>query len=242
MSTAVVAEVRDVDTRKREPVAGALHTVVLVVILLGGAGLMYFSAGPMRSVQQPNRLGFYATTMLWEWFLTAYVLFGVRRHRTALTEVIGSAWKGPKDFFRDLGIAMAFWIAALIVLAATAKLLHSGGSQQNLKFLAPEGFAQVAGWVALSVTAGICEETIFRGYLQKQFVAWIGSAPAGIVLSGVIFGVCHIYQGVKAVVVITVYGVLFGILAQWRKSVRPGMMTHALHDTVSGLAVKLLPK
>ena len=65
--------------------------------------------------------------------------------------------------------------------------------------------------------------------------------PASV-LSGAIFGVCHIYQGVKAVVVITVYGVLFGILAQWRKSMRPGMMTHALHDTVSGLAVKLLPK
>jgi hypothetical protein len=35
---------------------------------------------------------------------------------------------------------------------------------------------------------------------------------------------------------------LFGILAQWRKSLRPGMMTHALHDTVSGIAVRFLPK
>src|ERR1700751_3203324 len=168
MSTAVVVDVQDVDTRKREPVAGALHTVVLLVILLGAAGLMYFSAGTVRSVQQPNRLGFYGTTMLWECFLTAYVLLGVRRHGTPLTEVMGAAWKGPRDFFRDLAIALAFWIIALIVLAATAKLLHFGGSQQNLRFLAPEGVAQVAGWIAFSVTAGICEETIFRGYLQKQ--------------------------------------------------------------------------
>jgi membrane protease YdiL (CAAX protease family) len=64
----------------------------------------------------------------------------------------------------------------------------------------------------------------------------------GVLLSAAIFGVCHFYQGAKAVVLIAVYGALFGVLAQARKSIRPGMITHALHDTVSGLAVKLLPK
>ena len=54
-----------------------------------------------------------------------------------------------KDFFRDLGIALAFWMVALVVLAATAKLVHFGGSQQNLKFLAPEGAAQVAVWICV---------------------------------------------------------------------------------------------
>jgi membrane protease YdiL (CAAX protease family) len=242
MSTAVVGEVQGIGARKREPVAGALHTIVLLVILLGAAALMYLSTSSARSAQQPNRLTFYGTTMVWEWLLTAYVLFGVRRHGTPLSEVTGAAWKDAKDFFRDLGIALAFWMVALVVLAATAKLVHFGGSQQNLKFLAPEGAAQVAAWIALSLTAGICEETIFRGYLQKQFIAWIGNAPAGLFLSALIFGVCHIYQGARAVVVITVYGALFGILTQWRKSMRPGMVTHTLHDTFSGLAVKFLPK
>ena len=94
----------------------------------------------------------------------------------------------------------------------------------------------------MCITAGFCEETIFRGYLQKQFIAWTGNVPVGVLLSAAFFGACHIYQGAKAVVLIAVYGALFGVLAQWRKSMRPGMITHALHDTVSGLAVKLLPK
>jgi membrane protease YdiL (CAAX protease family) len=92
------------------------------------------------------------------------------------------------------------------------------------------------------VTAGISEETIFRGYLQKQFIAWTGSVPAGILLSAAAFGVGHIYQGAKASVVIGVYGLMFGVLAWRRGSMRPGMITHALHDTASGLAVRLLPK
>jgi membrane protease YdiL (CAAX protease family) len=123
----------------------------------------------------------------------------------------------------------------------TSSLLHFGGSKQSLSFLAPEGPAQIAAWLLVCVTAGFCEETIFRGYFQKQFIAWTKNEPVGIVLSAVIFGACHIYQGPKAVVVITVYGLLFGILAQWRKSMRPGMITHALHDAAGGLAVRFLP-
>lgn len=242
MSTVVVAQAEEVAAERRAPLAGALHTAGLLLILLSAAGLMYFSAGRMRAAEHPNRLTFYFTTIAWEWFLTAYVLFGVRRHGNLLNEVTGAQWKTARELFRDLGVALLFWIGALVVLGLTASLLHFRGSRQSLSFLAPEGPAQVAAWILVCVTAGFCEETIFRGYLQKQFVAWTGNAPVGIVLSAAIFGVCHIYQGTKAVAVITVYGLMFGILAQWRKSMRPGMMTHALHDSVGGLAVRFLPK
>ena len=159
-----------------------------------------------------------------------------------MLEVTGARWTNAKDVLRDIGVALAFWMVALAVLGLVASLLHFHGSRQALSAMAPEGPAQIFVWILLCITAGFCEETIFRGYMQKQFVTWIGNVPVGIFLSAAIFGVCHIYQGTKAVVVITVYGVLFGILAQWRKSMRPGMMTHALHDTVSGLAVRFLPR
>jgi membrane protease YdiL (CAAX protease family) len=224
----------------QQPVAGALHTAVLLVILLGGAGLMFFSAGQLRTAAHPNRTGLYLTTVIWEWMLTAYVLWGVRRHGTSLTEVTGAKWKGFLDFARDLGIAVAFWFVALMVLGGVAFALHFRGSKESIGFLAPRGFAEVALWIVVCVTAGFCEETIFRGYLQKQFIAWSGNATAGLVASAGVFGACHIYQGVKPAIVIAVYGLMFGILAQWRKSLRPGMMTHALHDTVSGIAARFL--
>jgi uncharacterized protein len=222
------------------PVAGVLHTLVLLVILLGGAGLMFFSAGQLRTADHPNRVGLYLTTVAWEWMLTGYVLWGVRKHGTSLNEVTGAKWKSFLDFARDVGIAVLFWIAALVVLGATAVALHFRGTKESVGFLAPRGVGQIALWIVVCVTAGFCEETIFRGYLQKQFIAWSGSAAAGVLASAVVFGACHIYQGVKPAIVIAVYGLMFGILAQWRKSMRPGMMTHALHDTVSGIAVKFL--
>ncbi len=217
-----------------------LHTLVLLVVLLGGAGLMYFSAGELRAAEHPNRTGLYLSTAIWEWMLTAYVLWGVRRRGTPLEAVTGARWKSFLEFARDFGIAISFWFVALMVLGATAVALHFRGSKASVGFLAPRGWVQIALWILVCVTAGFCEETIFRGYLQKQFIAWSGSATAGVVASALVFGACHIYQGVKPAIVITVYGLMFGILAQWRKSLRPGMMTHALHDTVSGIAVSFL--
>jgi membrane protease YdiL (CAAX protease family) len=157
-----------------------------------------------------------------------------------LNEVTGTKWRSFPDFARDFGIAVAFWFVALMVLGATAVALHFRGTKESVGFLAPRGLAQIALWIVVCVTAGFCEETIFRGYLQKQFIAWSGSAGVGLIASAAVFGACHIYQGVKPAIVITVYGLMFGILAQWRKSLRPGMITHALHDTVSGIAVSFL--
>jgi membrane protease YdiL (CAAX protease family) len=95
----------------------------------------------------------------------------------------------------------------------------------------------------LALTAGICEETIFRGYLQRQFTAWTRNAAAGIVLQGVVFGAAHAYQGLNQVILIAVYGCLFGLLALWRKSLRPGMMAHFVQDAIGGLMLaKYLPK
>jgi uncharacterized protein len=242
MSSAVTVEVGEVRADRVLPLASPLHTIVLLVILFGGAGWMYFSTARANAGAEPSRVALYGTTIVWEWLLAAYVLFGLRKRGKALSEATGARWRTARDVLRDIGIALAFWIVALLILGLVAVLLRFHGSREAVSAMAPEGAVQITLWILLCLTAGFCEETIFRGYLQKQVHAWTGSAPAGIVLSAAVFGICHIYQGVKAVVVITVYGLLFGILAYRRKSMRPGMMAHALHDTVSGLALRFLPK
>jgi uncharacterized protein len=63
-----------------------------------------------------------------------------------------------------------------------------------------------------------------------------------VILQGVIFGAAHAYQGHKAILVISAYGMLFGTLAAMRKSLRPGMLQHATQDSVSGIASHFLTK
>jgi CAAX protease family protein len=93
-------------------------------------------------------------------------------------------------------------------------------------------------WLALSASAGVCEEIVFRGYFQKQFHAFTGNVALAVVLQALVFGAGHAYQGMKQVVVISVLGALYGVLAAWRKSLRPGMIAHAWSDVFGGLLGK----
>jgi len=88
----------------------------------------------------------------------------------------------------------------------------------------------------VAVSAGVCEETVFRGYLQRQFRALSGSAVIAVLLPAVVFGVSHVYQGVRLASMVVLYGVLFGSLALWRRSLRPGIVAHVWSD----IAVRLL--
>ena len=128
---------------------------------------------------------------------------------------------------RDIGLAVLFWIAFTLVgmlVSLVVRPTHVG----SLGFLNPRGVAELALWVIMWITAGFCEELVFRGYLQKQCLALTGSVVFAVLAQGVLFGIAHWYQGFKMVIVISMLGLLMGIFAQWRKSLRPGMITHAL--------------
>jgi len=100
----------------------------------------------------------------------------------------------------------------------------------------PVSGPEMLAWIVLAVSAGISEELVFRGYFQRQFQAMTGSIAAALLLQAVLFGISHGYQGLGPCVRITVYGLLFGSLAHWRRSLRPGILAHAWTDIVSGLS------
>jgi membrane protease YdiL (CAAX protease family) len=112
------------------------------------------------------------------------------------------------------------------------------GAERNLpetkrlsEFIAPTTRLEMWLAIAVSCTAGFVEEVIYRGYLQRQFGSWTRSIVVGLIASALLFGLSHGYEGPSRMVVIAIYGAMFGIVAVWRKSLRPGMMTHALFDS-----------
>jgi hypothetical protein len=56
-----------------------------------------------------------------------------------------------------------------------------------------------------------------------------------VISAGWVVRISHGYQGLEACVKIAIYGTLFGLLALWRGSLRPGMMAHAGSDIMSGI-------
>ena len=59
-----------------------------------------------------------------------------------------------------------------------------------------------------------------------------------VLAQAVLFGLAHGYQGIKNVVVITVLGLLYGLLALGRGNLRPGMLAHVWSDVYGGLPIR----
>lgn len=137
-------------------------------------------------------------------------------------------------FLRDLGIGAGFLIGSNVILIALSGVMHSGPNA-NLTRMLPHSHIEILLWVLVSLSAGICEEITMRGYLQKQFGGLLKNATAAIFAQGVIFGLVHAYQGPKQMFSIAVLGCMLGWMAEWQRSLRPGMLAHFMQDVIGGI-------
>ena len=234
----------DPNPDKIRPVASTLSTIILLLIVAAVAYIGYLHAGYLRATAEHGHVLEYAVTLAQEWLLLLFVVISMRRASTPLSVVIGGRWESPKNALIDMLIAAIFWAFSAGVLAALQFSMGISAKERlaQVGFLVPQGWGELALWCTVSLSAAFCEEIIFRGFLQRQFSAFTNSAAAGIVLQGFVFGAAHLYQGFKTPVVIAVYGILFGLLAHFRKSLRPGMIAHAWQDTIFGVALSFLAK
>jgi membrane protease YdiL (CAAX protease family) len=210
-------------------IAHPLHTVILLAALAVMVVRSALRAEQMRNAVDLNRIRMYERTMLTEWLAFAFVLFGLWLAGTSFATVLGERWRSIRAVGRDLGLGVAFSIVSTIVLSMFTPH-HGSGADRAVQFLLPQGRFEMVLWVALSLSAGICEEALYRGYLQRQFMALTKNVPAGILLAAAAFGLAHSYQGWSRAIIIGVEGAMLGAMAHWRKSVRPGMIAHAWKD------------
>jgi membrane protease YdiL (CAAX protease family) len=177
------------------------------------------------------RLSGYFTVMAEEWLSVLFLWLALRRREFSISRLISGRWQNPVALLRDLGLAIGFFLAVLPILAVMGRIL--GTDPNQISFVPKTAFEAII-WLAVATTAGFCEELIFRGYLTQQLTGWTNSRVLALVIQGVAFGLAHGYQA-RSMVAIMIYGWLVGLLAFWRKSLRPGMFSHALQDGVVGL-------
>jgi hypothetical protein len=241
------------------PIAPVWHTVVLVagILLLSLAGAKQFSGEHEAHV---NRLQTYATTLATEFVMVGWIYLGMRLRKIPFRLIFGNV-SGSRSLGIDVLVAAGFWISSLAALATinatwliTDALIHHRPLMNNGKLdpsqektvhtlagLAPSNMSEIAAWILLCVMAGISEEIVFRGYLQRQFTAWgRGALAMGVVFSALMFGCAHGYQGVHYMILLSIYGALFSVLAIFRRNIRAGMMAHAWQDIIAGLGLALL--
>jgi membrane protease YdiL (CAAX protease family) len=227
----------------RVDAAGPIASPIHLLIVLAMMGFWSYRGAADADVivhARINRVVFYIVTIFFQWLTLGVVLLGVRLHRSPLSTVLGERWRSMREFGRDIGIAAAFWFVSAIILSATIGHSEEAAPNGVVQALLPQGALESTVWIALSVTAGICEEAMYRGYLQRQLIAFSKSPVIGIVGSAIVFGAGHAYKGGAGAVRIVLFGAMFGVLAYWRRSVRPGMIAHAFTDSFAGVLARLI--
>jgi membrane protease YdiL (CAAX protease family) len=221
----------DLRPSSRQLIAPAWHTVLFIAIFLGisVAGGFFQHAvrqHPQATASSGNAVSGYLTIVFLEWLLVLFVRMGVHKRGGRVRDLIGGRWSTPQAAMRDVALGAGLWAVWTVLM--NAHLLGAGTNAAQA--LLPQGTLESLAWIPVALSAGFCEELAFRGYLQKQFQAISGSTALAVLIQAAIFGIGHLYEGVGPVLRIMGFGVLFGILAVWRKSLRPGMIAHACSD------------
>jgi len=213
------------------PLASTRHLWRFLLIVTGiAAGMLLQARGSSSPTPVASRVPLYFALIAVELVLVWFVTIGVRARGYKLIDVIG------RRSGIVLGALIAIATAALLRLVISPLLINLLGRwSSNTGFLLPKTMPESLVWILVSLCAGGCEEFVYRGYLQRQLWSLTSSLPLALVLQSITFALGHIYQGWKPALVTGIYGLIFGLVAAWRRSIIPGALAHALVDIIGGL-------
>ena len=219
----------------RRPIAPWWHTVlVLAPIAISSVASVYQHGLPNANLPgMTHRLSSYFTVLVEEWFGVFLIWLALRRRGLAVSSLVSGQWQTARAFFKDLGLAIGFMVVVVPLVGVLAYFLGAG-TNSAVANIPPKTVFELLAFLALTASAGFAEELVFRGYLTQQFSAWTGSVAMAVILQGIVFGLAHGFYG-KAMLAVTLQGWLLGLLASWRKSLRPGMLAHGLQDSIGGI-------
>lgn len=196
-----------------------------------------------RQTSAPARLSVYRYVAMFLWIAAAVAI--ILAPPRALFIVARSpadfGWLYAHPWALGLSMLMVGLLLALIV-APGLQCIRNGVVRQkiasamhDMRFLLPVSKAERRWWLLLSVSAGVCEELLYRGFLFEFLRGRLDGGPqlgltAAWLLSSIAFGTAHLYQGVAGIIKTTVVGLLLGMLAILSGSLLLPILCHVLFD------------
>lgn len=185
------------------------------------------------------RIRDYQETIAWLWSLSLLAIIVWIYNDRALVDVgldFSSSWPA--------WISLLLLVLAAIFLIFQYRTIRNDPKQrQSLRdklnnvdaseYL-PRTEQEVRWFILLSISAGICEELLFRGFLLWYFKVFTVTA-LGVVLSSSLFGMAHSYQGWKGGLRAGVVGLIFALSYVLTGSLWIPILLHIVVDIHSGL-------
>jgi len=188
---------------------------------------------------------------------TKEYLWGIA-NQWGLTLVLIGAWWWTGRPIREIGLRLpetaSAWSWSLVIAVggtaifvqqaltalrssdAQAKVREYIESQPGLRTLLPSTPREARVFIAAAITAGICEEVLYRGYLLWYLQSLMPRAAA-IAAAIVVFGVGHAYQGVRGILSTGVAGAIAMSVYLLTGSLLAPIVLHVALDIVNGLTI-----
>jgi len=217
------------------------HAIALVLVVLAplwGRRSWRRLQRALANGREEARLSAYAGTILLEWSLAIVVLVAwIALGRPLASAGLSASLAWP--FVITLALAAALG-ALLLGQVRAVRGLDAAGRASLQRQLAPVQtlLPHTAGerdvCLALSLTAGFCEELLYRGFLIGYLSPAAGIAGA-VAASAVVFGLVHGYQGRGGILKTGAIGLVMGLIYAVSGSVWPAVVLHAAFDVQGGL-------
>ena len=199
------------------------------VLLVPLPALMIAEGRKLSEIGTLPRAQAYVSTIISLWILAAATLAvawasGYERALLGLK---------PLDAQSTALIAVVLTIAGIAILFA----FHRAGVREPaiMRELLPASRGDRVLFPGGSITAGWCEDIVFRGFLIHAIVAATSSVPAALILSSGAFGVAHAYQQPAGALRAGLLGLILAVPFVLTGSIIPSIVAHLAIDMLSGL-------
>lgn len=189
-------------------------SLTIVLLLTVNYFLSIFISRYMTDITAYNSLGFWL--MVSNFTLMTCIVLGYKKYARLKWSDLGLG--KPKNWWQPIlifiGLYVAFQLFARYVSPEIVKL----GERPNVSHLMSlKGNLPglVLALMIVWITAAFLEELIFRGFLLNAIDKLLGgnkwSVWISLVVSSVIFGLIHAYQGITGILVTGSIGFIFGL-------------------------------
>jgi membrane protease YdiL (CAAX protease family) len=191
------------------------------------------------SVDSRERISLYLSTIAFQWIAVAIAAWRAWAHGYTGVEVgLGT---GP-----NLSRSVTALVTGTVLLAGLhwMNFRRMGRLQDRLpervqamaSRILPQSKSERVPFLALALTAGCCEEFLYRGFAMAAFARAGFPIWASVVVSSVLFGAAHLYQGRGGLIGTGILGLIFGVFRAFTGSIVPVAAWHAAIDVVAGIA------
>jgi uncharacterized protein len=217
----------------------AQHVLVFALVVLFPLWDRYEIPRLKASTDRGKRIRFYRKIIAVEWVCTAVALLAVGfgalfTIRTMPGEMGWLAGARGSSFVAGLVTAMAIVLLLPVLLAIWSQNIRAKAAKaaQSLSYLLPSSTEERRWWWPLCITAGVCEEVLYRGFLLHYFHTspLHLSLTLAMVVAAVIFGIGHLYQGAKGALSTAVLGFALGAVFLVTGSLLVPIIAHAVLD------------